>query len=207
MQNIRVYVGKNGKLTLGNGKTLCMIIDAYYLQLEGFKIISNFKVKFINEYYNINNIVKILKTHKHTIILADEISVIANAYNVFSKTTQGLGKLSRQLRKGDNYLFLTAQVYNDIPANIRRLGNDVIIVEKIHPNKTICNIPNNKKCSVKKHLYKEYTLDGTINNILFPDLVYINNIDTDFFIKMKENFFYEQYDTNEIIYSKNEEDN
>lgn len=198
MQNIRVYVGKNGKLTLGNGKTLCMIIDSYSLKTDGFKIISNFKVNFASEHYIIDDIGKILEKYKNTIILGDEISVLANAYNIFSNQTQNLGKLSRQLRKNENYLFLTAQVYNDIPANIRRLGNDVIIVEKIHPDKSICYISNNKKCPIKKHYYKEYTLDGGINNVLFPDLIYIENGE----IKIKENFFYEQFNTKEIIHRR-----
>lgn len=199
MKNIVVYVGRNGHLTLGNGKTLCMIIDSYFLKLDGFKIISNFQLKFADAYYNIDDIVKILDKYNSTIILADEISVIVNAYNLYSKDTQGLRKLSRQLRKGDNYLFITAQVYNDIPANIRRLGNDVIIVEKIHPDKTICSIPDNTKCPIENHLYKEYTLDGSINNILFSDLIYLSDSRE---IVVKKDFFYNQYNTKEIIRSK-----
>lgn len=196
MQNIRVYVGKNGSLTLGNGKTLCMIIDSYNLFLEGFKILSNFKVNFANKYFDINNILDILKSEKNSIILADEISTIANAYNIYAQKTKGMFKLTRQLRKNGNYLFLTAQVYNDIPASIRRLGNDIIITEKIHPNKNICKIPDNKKCEYKNHFYKVYTLDGTINNILFSDLFFIENNE----IKVKKDYFYKQYDTKEIIY-------
>lgn len=203
MQNIRVYVGENGALTLGNGKTLCMVIDAYYLQKDGFNIISNFNLKFANKHYTISDITQILETYNETIILADEISVLANAYNIYNKHTQNLGKLSRQLRKNDNYLFLSAQVYNDIPANIRRLGNDIIIVKKIHSNKSICKIPNNNQCEYKKHYYKTYTLDGLINNVLFADLIKINKLNE---LNVIEDFFYNQYDTREII-KKGEKNN
>jgi len=194
--NIHIYVGHNGKLTIGNGKTLVMVIDSYYYYNRGYKIISNFELNFAHENFDIGDLIKILKTKRKCVLLIDEIAVFASAYNYNNKKTRELFKLVRQVRKKDIILKMTAQTYNDIPRYIRRLGNKIFVIYKIHTDLSPCDEPDNRKCG-KEHLYMKKTILSGYNEtkILTPHLILKNKNK----IRIKKDFFYNQYKSEEII--------
>lgn len=202
---INLFIGRNGILTIGNGKTLSMVREAYLLKFnKGFYVISNFKTNFSDEIFNISDLIKILEresfSDRDVLILIDEISVLINAYQGKTKINDIIRGLSRQIRKRKLCLFMTAQVYNDIPPYLRRLAINIIIVEKFHRDGTICLFPDNKNCPNKNHLY---LLTDQLNRTkpFIPDKIeMITKGKNKGKYEREKDFFYKIYDSSEIIF-------
>lgn len=194
---IQVYTGFNGELTMGNGKTLTMVNDTYYDYLNGYEIFSNFHIDFMSDYYEIGDLLDILNNHEKVVILTDELSVFSSSYSSNSKESKGLTELVIQLRKKQIKLKVTAQVYNMVPAFLRRLGGDIFVVEKLHANGSVCLEEDNRNCEYSFHKYKITNNKNKKPRYVIPHLFEINEKNNTF--DVYPNFFHNCYDSDQVI--------
>ncbi len=198
---IEIYVGENGYLTMGNGKTLSMVIDSYNLKQKGYTIMSNFKIDFVDKYYDIGELNDILEKYNKIVLLADELSVFSNAYSFNSSNSRGLMRFVTQLRKKEIILKATSQVFNTIPRFIRRLGVTINLVEKLHYDNKICLVEDNRICEQDFHKYRVTNVRSKNQKprFLIPHLIKFDKISKSF--KMYKDYFYNCYDSDQIIMS------
>ena len=198
---IEIYVGENGFLTMGNGKTLSMVIDSYTLKQKGYKIMSNFDLDFADKIYNISELNNILENYNKIVLLADELSVFSNAYNFNSPNSRGLMGFINQTRKKEIILKATSQVFNTIPKFVRRLGVNVLLVEKLHYDNKICLTEDNRMCKEKFHKYKVTNLrtKNQKSRFLIPHLLKFNKVSKSF--NIYKNYFYNCYKSDQLIIS------
>ena len=144
--------------------------------------------RFADKYFELEELENILEG-KNGIILIDELHSLISCYDS-PKSKRKLVSISRQIRKRNFNLYITAQVLNDIPAFIRRLAPEIIICKKLHYDLTECFNPECKE----EHLFLNKSLEGSM--IIFePHLTLKINSK---YVKIK-NFFFNIYDTHEII--------
>ena len=210
MDNFEIYLSPPAHhLTLGNGKTLVMGIEAFewkYLNPD-FKIFSNYNLSFADEYYNISECMEILKHNENILLLIDEFSVLAHAYNWNDKDVKNLIPFFKQLRKKKVYIKAVTQVGGDIPKFVRDLQIDLKFVRKYHKDKTLCGKTRNENCIYNEHYYKV----TPVTRINYDDYYEYTELEKFYSthliqlfesgkVKVIEDYFYKCYDSDEVIF-------
>lgn len=197
MSHIKLFVGHNNFLVLGNGKTLSMGILAYdKKKYENYNVYSNYKLNFADGIIDTDDLDQILKEHYEAIILIDELPAFLSAYSGVDAFEDAVRNVLNQARKRRIYLWGTAQVYNEVPRHIRRKNPEIYLVYKIHylnGSWDFCNKTLNSKCESDEHHYLVKRING-MSRVLTPHLKVEDDV--------KKEWFYDQYDTDEILMSE-----
>jgi len=166
---------------MGSGKTLSMVRLAYSLHNKGYKIYSNFSLKFPFEYFTLPDIMNFAEgdvNFTNTVFLIDEAHIFIDARRSASAKNLALSYFILQTRKQNVWLFFTTQYYHQVDKRLRASTNAFV-----------------------ESNFKSYTnsLGHQDNKCLNTwNIVKSNKIITKKFI-FNANPFFNLYDTNEII--------
>lgn len=114
---------------LGDGKTLLMLVLAYY---ENIPIVSNFNITLPDrkiENFDINKFIQ--AQYENCAILLDEAYVYLESRISGSELNQIMGYILLQSRKKNVHLYITAQMLSSIDKRYREMSDIYIIANRI----------------------------------------------------------------------------
>lgn len=187
--SLTAFVGLEGRLNMGNGKTYAMTSFTILDFLNNRNIYSNYNLNGIiyNKIYSFKHLVSLMEKMKNATCCIDEFSALWDCYSNPSKKdgTSDFKNFARQARKRELKIYYTAQTYSDIPKAIRKVTQYVYLVRKFHENGAECTL---EQCYVP-HILGIYPL--------IPDKTGYT-LGTPIYYKMNPELF-KYYDTNELI--------
>lgn len=130
---IILYKGSRGK-----GKTLTLVKDAYIFYKLGYRVISNFYVKFAE---NIDN-EEILKLNRESkirdcVLAIDEAQLFFDSRNFSRKENKDFSNFVQQIRKRNIIILFTTQYVNTVDLRLRQ-HIDVVAYPKYDEEKKLC---------------------------------------------------------------------
>lgn len=171
---IAIYVG-----SMGSGKTLSMVRQAYEYYLDGYKILSNMKLNFPYQKITSKDIVEFAKNKKglyNTIVLIDELHIFLDSRRSASRKNLIGSYFITQTRKQKVKLLGTTQHRHQIDRRVRDNTDLFIDCEKIELPTTL----NGKKV------------------LLFTN--HINTRESYEKVRFVGNKYFNLYDTEELIF-------
>lgn len=125
MSLVILYKGRRGA-----GKTLSMVKDGYRYKENGYRIFSNFGLKFAEEISNDD----ILKLDKNSdiydcVILIDEVQIFFDSRRSMKKEAMNFSNFIQQIRKRNITILGTTQYSNTVDLRFRQ-HTDIVA----HPN-------------------------------------------------------------------------
>lgn len=120
--------------TQNSGKTLAMTYYAKEYFKKGYKIYSNYNLKFKHEKLKISDIIDYVKERKQfnkAIFLIDEIYLFLDSRNFGSKKQKIMSYLLLQTSKRDIHLFGTAQMFNTVEKRFRENCNFMAFCSRV----------------------------------------------------------------------------
>lgn len=103
----------------GFGKTAFMTAIGYDSYLEGYKVFSNYKLKFPHEYISLEELADLPLRLHDCVVMMDEFHMGADAYDFFTKRARSITKFVTQLRKRRVTFLYTTQYIDQIAKRLR----------------------------------------------------------------------------------------
>lgn len=113
---IVLYKGARGK-----GKTLTMVKDGYFAYLQGFRVISNFSLKF-GDYMSNDEVLRLNRESnlRDCVLLLDELQLFFDSRNFGSKNNKDFSNFIQQIRKRNVHILATVQYQNTVELRFRQ---------------------------------------------------------------------------------------
>jgi hypothetical protein len=108
--------------TLGSGKTLSMVREAYKYHLRGSKIMANLKLKFPYQEIDFEQLFAMAQEEippYEVVILLDEVHIMLDSRSAMSKVSKTMSFWTLQTRKMGVKLFYTTQYAHQIDKRLR----------------------------------------------------------------------------------------
>lgn len=105
----------------GAGKTLSMVREACIFYMNGWRVISNFKLPF-GEYMKDEDILNIDKNSEiyRCVLVVDEIQLYLDSRSGMSKTSKKFSNFIQQIRKRGIILLCTTQYLNTVDKRLKQ---------------------------------------------------------------------------------------
>lgn len=114
--SITLYKGSRGR-----GKTLSMVKDAYNFYCRGYRVVSNFNMKF-GEHISNEEILELNKESElfDCVLVLDEVQIFFDSRNFKQKRHMDFSNFIQQIRKRNINILCTAQYSNTIELRLRQ---------------------------------------------------------------------------------------
>lgn len=132
---ILLYKGARGK-----GKTLTMVKDAYFFFLNGYRIISNFTLRF-GEHIPSEEVLKLNRESKlmNCVLVLDELQLFFDSRNFSKKENKDFSNFIQQTRKRNIHILGTTQYVNTIELRFRQ-HIDIVVYPHYDPFTQCCRV-------------------------------------------------------------------
>lgn len=115
-----MIIGIHGDL--GSGKTAIMTLLAYFFYKNGYKVMSNYGLKFPHETIDVNNV----EDNYNYVVCIDEMTTILDGRNSSSAFNKDFSYFVLQSRKRNIILIYTAQFKDSVDKRLRNLQDYII---------------------------------------------------------------------------------
>jgi hypothetical protein len=168
---IVLYKGSRGR-----GKTLSMVKDAYKYYLNGYRILSNIKLKF-GDYIESADVLELDRDSKlfNCVLVLDELQLFFDSRNFSKDSNKNFSNFIQQIRKRNIIILACTQYQNAIDLRLRQHIDviafpdfdkdnqlcmvryfDLTVLEDIEMNPQALNIKPNTVVFNPKQVYKLY---------------------------------------------------
>lgn len=162
MSLVILYKGRRGA-----GKTLTMVKDGYRYKENGYKVLSNFKVKYA-EYIENEEILNLDKNSDlyNCVIMIDEVQIFFDSRRSMKKEAMNFSNFIQQIRKRNITILGTTQYSNTVDLRFRQ-HTDIVVYPNFLKEFNVCEVTYIDMTSLED-IYNQIKEPKTVKTVYNP---------------------------------------